>query len=223
MKFSLIEILNTNVYLTNIISIPIIILTFLIARDIRDWNRKETYTEHRFTLRHWYEFIWGIYFIIVVFGFIFSNIYHLNMFTNNTFWKWIGIIDQKVSAPLMGVIMGLLCILYFIYLLNTSIKENEYQLDLKKETIPLYAIGMFFLFIGIVSYIVKRQYYSMPYFEMATKMKTVKDYAIWTSAHIFFHYTTYTGALLIVILYYIENKDVYRTINELMFPNNTKD
>ena len=114
-------------------------------------------------------------------------------------------------------------ILYFIYLLNTSIKENKNQLDLKKETIPLYAIGMFFLFIGIVSYIVKRQYYSMSYFEMATKMKAIKDFAIWTSAHIFFHYMTYTGALLIVILYYIENKDIYRTINELMYPSNTKD
>ena len=222
MKISLIEILNTNVYLTNIISIPIIILTFLIARDIRHWNRKDTYTENRFTLRHWYEFLWGIYFIIVVFGFIFSNIYHLHMFTNNTFWKWIGIIDENISAPLMAVIMGLLCILYFIYLLNTSIKENKNQLDLKKETIPLYAIGMFFLFIGIVSYIVKRQYYSMSYFEMATKMKAIKDFAIWTSAHIFFHYTSYTGGLLIVILYYIENKDIYQTINELMFPNNTK-
>ena len=82
---------------------------------------------------------------------------------------------------------------------------------------------MFFLFIGFVSYIVKRQYYTIPYFEMASKMKAIKDYAIWTSAHIFFHYMTYTGALLIVILYYIENKDIYRTINELMFPSNTKD
>ena len=36
MKFKILDILNANVYLTNIISIPIIILIYLIVQDIKE-------------------------------------------------------------------------------------------------------------------------------------------------------------------------------------------
>ena len=224
MKISIIEILNANVYLTNIITLPVIVMTFLIAYNIRHWNSKETQTEFGFTRRQWYEFLWGLYFIIVVIGFIMSNIYHLNMFTDNTFWKWVGSMDEKVSAPLLACIMALLCVLYFIYLTHTSSKQTKQELILKKETIPLYVIGIFFICVGVISYLVKRRFYYMQYYAMNSEIKSMRDYAIWTSAHIFFHYMSYTGGLLIVMLYFIQNKNIYRTLNQLLnSPSNTKD
>ena len=41
----ILDILNANVYLTNIISIPIIILIYLIVQDIKQWKTKDADSE----------------------------------------------------------------------------------------------------------------------------------------------------------------------------------
>ena len=55
MNFNLLTILNANVYLTNILTIPIIILTYLISKDIKDWKRKDKYNESTWNLNHFYD------------------------------------------------------------------------------------------------------------------------------------------------------------------------
>ena len=149
--------------------------------------------------------------------------YHLHMFAEFSIWKQIGFLDARFSAPLTFIIMVLLIIMYYIYLHNISEKETNDQKELKKATVPIYRLGIFFIIIGAISWILKKVFYNYNYFDSTSALKTAKDQALWTSGHIFFHYMSYTGGLLIVLLYYIENKDIYRTINEFMNPNNTKD
>ena len=217
MKFKILDILNANVYLTNIISIPIIILINLIVQDIKEWKTKDKDRESDTKLHytHLYEYLWNIYLWTSVIAFILSNMYHLNMFSNNKFLKNIAILDARVSAPFTGFIMLLLIILYYIYLHNTSGKETEEQEKFKKATVSIYYIGIFFIIIGLFSFIVKKLMYKYSYYDAFNVLSTVKDQAIWTSGHIFFHYTCYTGGLLIVLLYYIENKDIYETLKKV--------
>jgi hypothetical protein len=214
MNFNLLTILNANVYLTNILTIPIIILTYLISKDIKDWKRKDKYNETTWNLNHFYEYLWDAYFWIVLVAFILSNLYHLNMFNKFSIWKQIGKLDAQVSAPLTFVIMVFLIIMYYVYLHNTNTKQSEESDRLKQATIPIYRLGIFFIVIGGISYIVKRSIYKYNYYDAIKVLNNPKDQALWTSGHIFFHYMCYTGGLLIVLLYYIDNKNIYRTINE---------
>lgn len=217
MKLKILDILNANVYLTNIISIPIIILIYLIVQDIKQWKTKDKDRESDTKLHytHLYEYLWNIYLWTSIIAFILSNMYHLNMFSNNQILKQIAILDDKISAPFTGFIMLLLIILYYIYLHNTSGKETEEQEQLKKATVPIYYIGIFFIIVGGIAFISKALFYRHNYYNAFDVLKTVKDQAIWTSGHIFFHYMCYTGGLLIVLLYYIENKQIYQTLKKV--------
>lgn len=208
------DILNTNVYLTNIISIPVIILIYYIVQDINTWKSKDNDNDNNLHYTHLYEYLWKFYLLLSVIAFILSNMYHLNMFSNNTFLKKIAILDSIFSAPLTFIIMILLIILYYIYLHNTSGKETQEQEQLKKASVPIYRIGIFFIMVGCIVFLLKAKIYQHNYYDALDTLKTVKDQAIWTSGHIFFHYMCYTGGLLIVLLYYIENKQIYQTLKK---------
>ncbi len=223
MNFKLLTILNANVYLTNILTIPTLVLTYLITRDISSWKRKDKYKTTTFSLNHLYEYLWNGYFWIVLIALILSNLYHLNMFTKYSIWKEIGKLDAQVSAPLTFIIMVLLIIMYYAYIHNTSDSQTKEQKRLKQATIPIYRLGIFFIAIGGISWLVKRYIYNYNYLDAVNTLTNTKDQAIWTSGHIFFHYMCYTGGLLIVLLYYIENKNIYKTINTIIIPKNTKD
>tara|TARA_E500000178_G_C16952653_1_gene722045 strand:- start:1002 stop:1436 length:435 start_codon:yes stop_codon:yes gene_type:complete len=143
------------------------------------------------------------------------------MFTNYSIWKEIGKFDALISAPLTFVIMVLLIIMYYVYLHNTNDSQSKDQAILKQATIPIYRLGIFFIVIGAISWIVKHFFYNYNYSDATTALKTAKDQALWTSGHIFFHYMCYTGGLLIVLLYHIENKDIYKTINSVIITKNS--
>lgn len=223
MNFKLLEILNANVYLTNILVLPSIILTYLISNDIKSWQRKDKYKDTTWSAAHVYEYFWDTYFWITVIAFILSNLYHVHMFADFSLLKQIGRLDGIISAPLNFVIMVVLIIMYYVYLHNTNKKNTEKDNELKKATVPIFRLGIFFIIIGGISWILKKGYYNYHYYDSTAALKTAKDQAIWTSGHIFFHYMCYTGGLLIVLLYYIENKDIYMTLKQTMLPNNTKD
>ena len=217
MNFKLLHILNANVYLTNILTIPSLILIYLITRDIKEWKRKDKYKETTWNLNHFYEYLWNAYFWIVLVAFILSNLYHLNMFTKYSIWKQIGELDARLSAPLTFLIMVFLIIMYYVYLHNTNSTQTKENDALKQATIPIYRLGIFFIVIGGISYLVKKTIYSHNYYDAMKVLNTAKDQALWTSGHIFFHYMCYTGGLLIVLLYYIDNKNIYRTLKEKMY------
>ena len=137
----ILDILNANVYLTNIISIPIIILIYLIVQDIKQWKTKDADRESDTKLHytHLYEYLWNTYLWTSIIAFILSNMYHLNMFSNNQILKQIAILDDKISAPFTFFIMLLLIILYYIYLHNSSGKETEEQEQLNSCVVKLLA------------------------------------------------------------------------------------
>ena len=136
------------------------------------------------------------------------------MFTNNTFWKWVGDTDANITAPLTGLIMLLLIISYGIFLNNTTEDMDKTEGMAKRTTIPIYVMGIFYTLIGALVWFIKTLFYPT-----TKSILSNKDKAAWTSAHTFFHYTSYTGTLLIILLYYIENKNIYQTLQNITKKN----
>ena len=144
------------------------------------------------------------------------------MFNKYSIWKQIGKLDSQVSAPLTFLIMVFLIIMYYVYLHNTKTTQTKDDEALKQATIPIYRLGIFFIIIGGISYLVKKTIYRYNYYDAMKVLNTAKDQALWTSGHIFFHYMCYTGGLLIVLLYYIDNKNIYKTLKEEMYSKKSK-
>ena len=213
-KFSLTTILNSNVFLTNLLLIPLIVLSFYICIDIFSWKIQPKNTTVNI-FRNVYKCIWVFFFIQFCLTLVFSNIYHWNMFTHNIFWKLIGLVDETITAPLTFVILILLYINYIIFLNYNDIKLDTNTDNLKKISVPIYVLSVFFALIGTFSWIIKRFYFNTEYINFNTRVTSTKQKALWTTGHIFFHYTSYTAALLLILLYYIENKNIYKQLHSM--------
>ena len=137
------------------------------------------------------------------------------MFTHNRFWKIIGKVDENITAPLTFVILILLYINYIVFLNYNDIKLDTKSDKLRNISVPIYVLSVFFALIGTLSWILKRFFFNTPYITFNSMITTPKQKALWTTGHIFFHYTSYTAALLLILLYYIENKNIYKQIHDM--------
>lgn len=186
-KYNLIDILNTNVYLSNILLLPSIILIYQIINNIHNWNIDF------YKCKYFYETFWIFVLIIFILAFAVSCIYHINMFTNNERLKIIGSWDYKLTAPLLTIIVIILSILY--YQLNYN--SNEYNL--------IFIISVIFNLVGLSIYFSRM---CLLKFYIVNK----RDNVLYLINHIFFHYITYTGILLIIVLFYIDYENIYNGI-----------
>ena len=180
------QLFNTNVYLTNTLLIPCLIFSILTYADILSWSFDTRY----------YSLLWLFISITLCFTIVFSNIHHVFMFGTNTFMQRVGKID-KVIAPFLGFIIILLNLLYIKYLYNSC------DYTLKHITIPVYIISLIYSFIGLTSFIIRKK--------LLSKSHNLYD-TLYIVAHTFFHYMTYSGMILLFLLYYIENQDIYSAI-----------
>ena len=186
-KYNLIDILNTNVYLSNILLLPSMILIYQIINNIHNWNIDF------YKCKYFYQTFWIFVLIIFISAFAVSCIYHINMFTNNERLKIIGSWDYKLTAPLLTIIVIILSILY--YQLNYN--SNEYNL--------IFIISIIFNLVGLSIYF-SRRYLFLP------MIINKRDNVLYLINHIFFHYITYTGILLIIVLFYIDYENIYNGI-----------
>ena len=186
-KYNLIDILNTNVYLSNILLLPSIILIYQIINNIHNWNIDF------YKCKYFYETFWIFVLIIFILAFAVSCIYHINMFTNNERLKIIGSWDYKLTAPLLTIIVIILSILY--YQLNYN--SNEYNL--------IFIISVIFNLVGLSIYFSRM---CLLKFYIVNK----RDNVLYLINNIFFHYITYTGILLIIVLFYIDYENIYNGI-----------
>ena len=196
-KNQFLHITNKNVYLTNILLLPIIVLSYLIINDFKSHIHPDE--------RNWF-YILPIYlaFFIMITGFIFSSVYHYFYFDKETsFFKQIGKIDYLITAPLIGVITLTYYIIYTIFIF-----KKDCNSDLENATIPIFYMSLFFSCLGILSYIIKKVRYGRNF----KKVKSIEEKLRYLNMHTFFHYTTYTGISLLFLIFYIENKEIYNCL-----------
>ena len=196
MKSSLL-LINKNVYYTNLLLIPIIIISFLIIND---------YENNIHPLKKNILYIFPIYFSFFIFsiGFIFSSIYHYFYFNkDSSIFKQIGKIDYIITAPLIGLITLIYYSIYFTFMQNTSCNNN-----LERSTKPIFFISVFFSLLGLATYGYKKIIYGRNF----KKINNYNDKIRYLNMHTFFHYTIYTGIMLLYLLFYIENMSIYECL-----------
>ena len=96
----IIDIINSNVYITNLLLIPCVIFSILIHNNISTWTQPLNMNTVDI-----YSLIWLFITILLIIVVIFSNIFHMYMFTNNKFMKKIGQVDIKYTAPFLGIVV----------------------------------------------------------------------------------------------------------------------
>lgn len=189
-----VHLLNSNVYLSNFLLIPTIIFNILIIRSIKKWNEKE------FPKKKQYLLFWYIVLGVLLVGIFFSNIHHIFMFTEKKLLIKIGKIDSVLSAPLIGVFVIIMNVFYIKYLRSKCASKDP----IKKLTSPIYTISLIYSFIGVFSFIFKK-------ILVRDKLTELWKYK-YITFHIFFHYTTYVGILLLFLMYYLEKKELYNFV-----------
>ena len=191
--------LNANAYLTNMLLVPSIVFSVLITRRIRSWTG-DTDPVHTSTYATIWLFVTGIFIV----AFIFSNIHHLFMFTKNRLLVRIGDIDSRYTAPLLALMLLALNIVYIVYISSPC---NDAHGQLKKMTQPIYVISAILSLMGALSYVVRKRLV-----RRGTASSSVRDKSIYITGHVFFHYTVYTGTMLLLLLFYVENKAIYNSL-----------
>ncbi len=188
-RYKLIDILNTNVYLSNILLLPSIIFIYQIIFNINKWNID------LYQCKYFYQGFWIFVLMVFILAFLISCIYHINMYTNNIIFKKIGSLDYKLTAPLLTTIVIILTIIYSQT--NILLTNNKYNL--------VFIISIIFNLVGLSIYFTRR-YLFLP------NITNKRDNILYLINHIFFHYITYTGILLIIVLFYLDYEYIYRTI-----------
>lgn len=186
---NILRLFNANVYLTNMLLLPCVIFAILTYSNTLYWSPKVPI----------YSTFWLIISFILGLTTIFSNVHHIYMFGKNQMMQQIGNIDKKM-APFLGIIIVFLNLLYMKYLYDSCENINN---DLKNITIPIYIISLIYSSIGLLSFFIKKKF--LP------KSHDLYE-SLYITAHTFFHYMTYSGMILLFLLYYVENQDIYSAI-----------
>lgn len=190
-----IRITNKNVYFTNVLLLPALMFSILGAYDIK-YNWKDILKTKKLDT---YLNMWVGFSILIVLVILFSTIYHKYMFSEiRPLLKKIGKIDHKFTAPLFSLIMIFLNIVYIRFL-------NKKCANLPDNYV-LYLVALIFCFFGLVIFLIKR-YVIYPRYQKKGFLKKMKYFM----SHTFFHYIAYTGVTLLMSLFYLDNKEIYRT------------
>jgi len=112
---------NSNVYLTNLLLLPCIIFSILIYRNALTWSDSVDVTKVKS-----YSYMWLVITIILIISVCLSNIHHFFMFGRNKFWNKIGDIDSKISAPLLGLLVVVMNIIYIYYIKSPCQQKNSH-------------------------------------------------------------------------------------------------
>ena len=185
-----INIINRNVFLSNILLLPAFLYCIFSIIDMHQWN---VYKDHKYII---YISIWYILAILFLFTIFFSTIFHGTMFYEGKKWlKFIGKIDYLITAPLSGFIILILSILYFYLLFNGLIEQHNY--------LKLFMVALFYIIFGSLFYLGKRL--KLKNYNKKNFLKKIK----YLMSHTFFHYIAYTGVSLLVLIYHLNNKEIY--------------
>ena len=193
----IVEYVNRNVYLTNLLIIPIFITSLNILFDINNWEDK--YKNNKYY--YYYYYFWFFFNIYLFFHTIFSTIYHLYMFSDNIKIRKIGNVDLITSKILSFIIISL--IIFYAYYL-------KYECNDKINKYPnIYFTSTLFIVIGGLIWISKRIY--LGEITAHNRNKELLFKIKWLENHTFFHYISYFGVYSLLNLFLLENKEIYKT------------
>ena len=184
-------IINLNTYTTNLLLLPSMIISFIIYYRSLSIVDDSKYS----SLYHNFWLICGIYIFIVV---VMSTIYHSTMYSD--IGKLMVSKIDLITAPIFGLILLFLVFIYSKFLLNKC-------LSVDKKYPVLFIVSIFYLLSGISLYAVKKYYYPDGW-----SQKTQLKKFIYLELHTMFHYITYTGVLLMFILFLYEYEMIYSSI-----------
>ena len=193
---SIVKLVNRNVFLSNFLLLPAIYYCAMGIHNINGWGLEETRE-----LSIWRGF-WIFMLILIILVFIFSMLYHGVMFRKNgRFIKLISKIDYLVTAPLMAFSCIFLFFNYIIYSYlrggmdcNVSVLSNE-----------IFGMAALYLIFTFFYYIIKSKLH------MGYIKKNVIKKVIFLVGHTFFHYIGHTGITLLILVYLLENKNMFNT------------
>ena len=203
---NLLELINVNVYTTNILLFLPITFIYLIIKKIEKWKEINLVIQQFYFLCFWYGLL-----ILFIIGTILSCIYHYYMFQNTPKIHKIAMLDVNASAPALSIICLILFILYYLYLNDPNTKNVP---SIKYVTTPIFFIALGCSTIGMLSWLIK--YYCIPkahlYLLNYDNIYNSSEYDIMCGLciHIFFHYMSYTGITLLLLLYYIEIHPIFK-------------
>lgn len=193
--YKAVTITNRNVYLTNILLLPALMYTILGIYDIHTW--KDIPKDKKLTM---YLSLWYILALLILFVVFFSSIYHGFMYEyTRPALQLLGKVDHKFTAPLFSIVVLALNFIYFLFL-N---KPCNHSPDSK----VVYIITLLFTGFGMLSWILKR-FVFQPRYNRGKFLQKIKYFM----SHTFFHYVAYTGVTLLMTLYYIDNKEIYKAL-----------
>ena len=197
-----IDVVNRNVWATNILLIPALIYNIMIIRDINTWEIDASSTGRFLGSKpKFYESLWWCLAVLIVIVIVFSTLWHVFMFFSDSsvpFLKKMGALDYKFVAPLFTFVTILLNIIYIVFLNSKNTHTYDHSI--------LYIVAAIFQIIGFTTYILKHFVY-YPTYNRRGFLKKIK----WAHAHTFFHYISYTGVSLLLSVFYLDNKEIFNT------------
>ena len=188
----LVKYLNKNVYFTNLLLLPALVLTSIIYYETTHWKYDNIQQQM-------YSYLWLFFTGYIGLVIIASTLYHVFMFSElREIYPRILKLDL-LTAPIFALIMILLVFIYGKFLV-TKCEDTDEKYPI------LFSVSSLYLFIGVLVWILKRIF-------MKGYRKKGLIYKIkYLEAHTFFHYIAYTGVTMMLFLYLIENKLIYKTI-----------
>ena len=183
-------IINLNTYATNLLLFTSLIISFIIYYRSLSLVDDSKYS----SLYHTFWLVCGIYIFIVM---IMSTLYHSTMYSD--IGKLMISKIDLITAPIFGLIILYLFVIYSTFLLNKCSTID------KKQPV-LFIVSILYLLSGIILFYVKRYYYS----DWTHKTQTKKF--VYLELHTMFHYITYTGVLLMFILFLFEYDIIYTSL-----------
>lgn len=186
-----IHLFNINVYFTNILLLPIIFFVYILYNNILKWDIKK-YKYKKYCL-----LFCKIFIILLIICFIISTLHHSTMFTNYNKLIKIGKLDSYLFAPLIGIFTLILYIIYIIFL----IKNKQYN----NNKLSIFIVSLILSILGIIIFIYKKKI-------IPKNNATEIQHYIYICLHIMFHYLSYTGVILLIILYIFNKEQMYRIL-----------
>lgn len=186
-----IHLFNINVYFTNILILPIIFFIYILYNNILKWDIK------KYKYKKYFLLFCEIFILLLIICFIISTLHHSTMFTNHTKLIKIGMLDSYLFAPLIAIFTLILYIIYIIFL----VKKKEYNIN----KLGIFIVSLILSILGIIIFIYKKKI-------IPKNDSTQIQKYIYICLHIMFHYCSYVGVILLIILYIFNIEQMYRTI-----------
>ena len=187
-----VNIVNRNVFLTNLLLLPAIYYCIMGIVHIHNWEIEPS------TSLYVYLSIWYFMALLLIFVSLFSIIYHGTMFSaTKPKLQKLGKVDYLFTAPLLGIIIIALSIIYFIFL-DIKCPGTQYHIN-------VFSVATGYTIVGLIIFLLKK------YFIRGYSTKDFVKKIKYLLSHTFFHYIAYTGVTLLILTFFLDNRDIYNT------------